>query len=996
MKLEDRNHFVWAPWVALVIALAIFGGYYYFVVTDWMMDDAFISFRYSKHFAEGYGLVYNPGEDPVEGYSNFLWTFLLGLGAMADFGIVWLARVLGAAAAVLTLLLAANAHRFIKHMTPLASALAVLFLATSAVFLPWPTSGMETTLFGLLILLALLVHVRSLRPESGAGWLVLLGVVAACAAMTRPEGVLVTGLVLFDQGIESFRRRDRRVLYVLAAFAVLYAPWFVWRFIYYGYPAPNTYYAKVGMTEAQVQRGIRYVRKFGWIGLGVIIPAALAVLAPQVWWKRFTRYWALPLFAAGYTAYIVLVGGDGLPAFRFFAPLIPVLCLLAAAGVVGVFRFPQLALIAGSVVVSFNLYQMFTHEYVYERVKHGDSVQKRGAAVGKWLKRHAPPDTVIATNTAGTIPYYSELATIDMLGLNDEHIAHREIPNMGRRQAGHEKGDGQYVLARRPDYIQLGSASGSRKPYSFVGDRELFKDPDFHKHYEYKRFPVPGSRAVGLYIRKDKPELEQALRGTKPPNGPQVTRPQNGKPLASLADRFRAAREKRREAIRRAAEQRAGKDAKAKAPPKPPERPDNTPPEIPKWAQRTDRGEESAMGPGRWRPYRTHQFDEELTDEQRETMAQLEAIGYLGGSTLANGKQRSGVTIHEQESAWQGLNFYTSGHAAEAYLVDMNGRVLHGWKKDFWEVWPDYPTSRRNENTQFWRRAHLYENGDILAIYEGMGIVKLDKDSNLLWANPGKAHHDLEVMPNGDIYVLTREAHVIPRVNKTRPVLEDFISVLGPDGEEKKRVSLLECLENSEAYRVFWTQSRKRTGDLFHTNTLEILDGRIADRMSAFRKGNILTSFLILDVIAVVDLDKEEVVWARRGDWNAQHDPKILDNGNLMLFDNRGNHMASTVYEFDPVTMKPVWYYRGSKEAPFFSRTCGAAQRLPNGNTLVTESDVGRAFEVTKAKQTVWEFINPHRAGPDNEYIGTLFEVLRLPEDFPTAWCDSPHGDITP
>ena len=185
MKIEERNHFVWAPWVALVLALAIFFGYHHAVVGDWMLDDAFISFRYARNFAEGHGLVYNPGEDPVEGYTNFLWTFLLGLGAMADLDIVHLSRVLGAAAAVLTLVLVANAHRFIARMTPLASALAVLFLATYAVFLPWPTSGMETTLFGLLLLAALLMHARSLGRKAGAGWLLALGLVAACAEIGR-------------------------------------------------------------------------------------------------------------------------------------------------------------------------------------------------------------------------------------------------------------------------------------------------------------------------------------------------------------------------------------------------------------------------------------------------------------------------------------------------------------------------------------------------------------------------------------------------------------------------------------------------------------------------------------------------------------------------------------------------------------------------------------------------------------------------------------------
>ena len=66
-----------------------------------------------------------------------------------------------------------------------------------------------------------------------------------------------------------------------------------------------------------------------------------------------------------------------------------------------------------------------------------------------------------------------------------------------------------------------------------------------------------------------------------------------------------------------------------------------------------------------------------------------------------------------------------------------------------------------------------------------------------------------------------------------------------------------------------------------------------------------------------------------------------------------------------------------------FSKTLGSCQRLPNGNTLITESENGRALEVTRDKRVVWEFYNPHRAGARGELVAVLFEMLRLPPDFP-------------
>jgi outer membrane protein assembly factor BamB len=145
-------------------------------------------------------------------------------------------------------------------------------------------------------------------------------------------------------------------------------------------------------------------------------------------------------------------------------------------------------------------------------------------------------------------------------------------------------------------------------------------------------------------------------------------------------------------------------------------------------------------------------------------------------------------------------------------------------------------------------------------------------------------------------------------------------------------------------------------------------------------------------VIAVVDLLTESVVWAHKGGSRGQHDPKIINDGHLLLLDNRGRPGSSTVLEFDLVTGRPVWEYRGAKERPFFSRHLGAAQRLRNGNTLITESDSGRSFEVTPDKQIVWEFYNPHRAGKNDQFIATIFELLRLPPELGVDWIPRKAG----
>jgi arylsulfatase A-like enzyme len=373
-----------------------------------------------------------------------------------------------------------------------------------------------------------------------------------------------------------------------------------------------------------------------------------------------------------------------------------------------------------------------------------------------------------------------------------------------------------------------------------------------------------------------------------------------------------------------------------------------------------------------------------LPSEDEERMRQLLALGYLTGSEPA--PENEGVTTYVRDAAYRGLNLLISGHAPEALLTDMDGRPLHAWRYAFEKVWPDYGKTNWYRSERFWRRVHLFPNGDLLAIFDGLGLIKLDKHSRLLWAYSGKAHHDLFVTEDGFIYVLTHEEIIFPRVSESKPVLEDFITVLDPEGREIRKVSLFKAVENS-AYSFLFDRSRTE-GDIFHTNTIEVLDHRLEARSEKFRAGNVLVSIHGVHAIGVVDLDKEKMVWGLTGSWRYQHQPTILDNGNLMLFDNLGTAERSSVLEIDPLTGELAWIYQAAEPGEFFTFSCGSAQRLPNGNTLITESDAGRAFELTPDKEIIWEYVNPHRAGQNDELIATLFEVVRLPPAFPLGWLD--------
>ncbi len=396
-----------------------------------------------------------------------------------------------------------------------------------------------------------------------------------------------------------------------------------------------------------------------------------------------------------------------------------------------------------------------------------------------------------------------------------------------------------------------------------------------------------------------------------------------------------------------------------------------------------------------------------------EEMDKLLALGYMEGYKRAEHSKT--VTIYDREKTFNGLNFYVSGHAPEAILMDMQGAVIHKWKYQHKSSSDDEPGSElqrigtdfmvrspsveadasKQSNFDFFKRAALFENGDILAIHLTFGLLKLDKESNLLWRFDADCHHDFHIDENGSIHVLTREIRTVPGFFDQKPFIDEFITILTPQGKEIKKLSLFDCFKNSSFSSLlqkiseddFIRKWKTRLGiEIFHANAVEVFEKGWGKESSPFQDGNALVSLRLPSVIAVIDLNEEKAVWMMSDMFEFQHDPTLLENGNILLFDNLGGKNGSRILEFDPYTQKIRWSYAGSPEHPFFSKYCGTSRRLPGDNTLITDSLNGRAFEVTRDKEIVWEFYIPHRVGKSEKLIATLFDMIRLPADFPLDW----------
>ena len=361
-----------------------------------------------------------------------------------------------------------------------------------------------------------------------------------------------------------------------------------------------------------------------------------------------------------------------------------------------------------------------------------------------------------------------------------------------------------------------------------------------------------------------------------------------------------------------------------------------------------------------------------------------------------------GVTVHDASRAQAGVTLFTSGHDAAAYLIGMDGEVLHTWRRPYSTVWDESAAVKRPQPDShvYFRKAMLYPNGDLLVVYEGVGdtpygygVVKLDRNSEVVWKYLGHAHHDIDIGPDGRIYVLTHELVDEPLEgfdNLASPRLDDFLVILSPDGEELRKISLIHPVAASEYRHLLHGVSSYAVADPLHTNTVELITEEMARNFDFGTAGQVLLSFRELGAIGVLDLDREELVFALHGYWLGQHDPDILPNGNLLLFDNIGNFEKpegrSRVIEFDPKTMAIVWQYAGTAQAPLESKIRADQQRLTNGNTLITESSGGRILEVTPTGEIVWQFVNPVRSGDRRERISIICWAQRIdPTELDTA-----------
>jgi hypothetical protein len=495
-------------------------------------EDAFISFSFAHKLASGDGLVWNIGEPPVEGYTNFLWVIICSCAILTGANLILFTQITGIVASIITLIYVYVFCNKLLEFGSYTSLLPCLLLALAGPFATWAVSGMETNLFALFVT-AICYHGISYWKYFKKASLILSFSFCFLATLTRPEGFGIFIILLALHLTRVLIQKDSKeisgtMILAVIVYIIPFLIYFAWRISYYGYLLPLTFYAKTGGTVFQWFRGFAYFSYFSFHFLLPFVPLLLLLF-----WENLFHLKKIDLssikkiikdnqnrrfgllvcstICLTYSVFIIIVGGDYMAMYRFFVPVLPFIYILAAAGfhhllkIPGITRkkdFLVLALIFISLAATF-LQSTPLERYLFAKpfITHGQYQgvkterwhTNRLSLIGKFFNNYKSDENEsLATDAIGAISYYSNLKIYGLHGIVDPVIATMETADLGKGFPGHEKSDLLYVLSNKPTY--------------FMYTRDLTKDPGKYPEYsdEINKFLVDNYTLVYKWFEDEK------------------------------------------------------------------------------------------------------------------------------------------------------------------------------------------------------------------------------------------------------------------------------------------------------------------------------------------------------------------------------------------------------------------------------------------------------------------------------------------------------------
>ncbi len=355
----------------------------------------------------------------------------------------------------------------------------------------------------------------------------------------------------------------------------------------------------------------------------------------------------------------------------------------------------------------------------------------------------------------------------------------------------------------------------------------------------------------------------------------------------------------------------------------------------------------------------SHESDDQVVEGSQVNARALKTLPYLDWNPIDPASANAdGVVKYDVEKASPGYNLYNSRPRSRAVLMDMAGQEVHAWEQDV-------PGG--------WHHIEMARDGALYTILEDRSLSKLDWDSHLLWSLSLRAHHDVALADNGEIYVLVHSDEELELAGRELPIIDDDVQVLSSDGHLLRHYSMARLFANrlgegtaaviEKALHEDERAAKVPGGacDVFRVDSIELVPG------------GLLISVRELDMIALVDLEQGKLLWTwGPGQLEQQHQPTMTASGTVLVFDNGTRREYSRIVEYAPDRDEIVWEYTQGPGGNFYSSSRGGVEGLPNGDVLVTESSKGHVFEVTRESEIVWEFYNPDRRNDERAAICRL------------------------
>ena len=359
--------------------------------------------------------------------------------------------------------------------------------------------------------------------------------------------------------------------------------------------------------------------------------------------------------------------------------------------------------------------------------------------------------------------------------------------------------------------------------------------------------------------------------------------------------------------------------------------------------------------------------------------------------------------IKNVSQAQAGLSLVTEIAAERrilAKIIDLNGNTVHRWDIDWFEIWPNpehlpknlVPQSKPGTNIH---GATVMENGDLVFNFESKGLVRIDRDSEVVWRLPYLTHHSVHQHDDGNLWVSgtkyqTKKVARLP--NLVPPFYEETILEINPQGKILREWYVADILRKNGYKGLLYQGSLNNENtliqgddhllgktDILHLNDVEPFSTKM--QPGFFQPGDIMVSLRNINAVFVFNIESEKIKFISIGKFVRQHDPDFIDGDTISIFDNNN---ASEPEGKSKITLISAQddehqvFFAGNQEHKFFTRVMGKHQWQPNGNVLITESMSGRGFEIDSQGKVVWEYINYVEPG----IVGIVGEVQRLSPEF--------------